>query len=93
MNFLTHRRKFIKTVALAGASVPIGLRHSFGAPAEQPPAPQIQTPLFGVHFSQASGKLSAWRKSAPFLANTVARWSPPQETLGGLRLPSGKPSG
>jgi hypothetical protein len=93
MHFLTHRRKFIKTVALASASMPIGLRHSSAAPAEQSPAPQIQTPRFGVHFSQASGKLSAWRKSAPFLANTVARRSPPPKTLGGLRLPPGKPSG
>ena len=93
MHFLTHRRKFIKTVALASASKPIGLRHSSAALAEQPPAPQIQNPLFGVHFSQASGKLSAWRKSAPFLANTVAWRSPPQETLGDLRPPSGNPSG
>ena len=73
MHFLTHRRKFIKTMALASASVPIGLRHSLGAPAEQPAAWQIQNPLFGVHFSPASGKLSAWRKGAPFLANAVAR--------------------
>ena len=73
MHFLTHRRKFIKTMALASASVPIGLRHSLGAPAEQPAAWQIQNPLFGVHFSPATGKLSAWRKDAPFLANAVAR--------------------
>jgi hypothetical protein len=73
MNFLTHRRKFIKTVALAGASVPIGLRHSLGTPAEQPPAPQLQHALFGVHFSPVSGKLSAWRKGAPFLSHAVAR--------------------
>jgi Melibiase len=73
MNFLTHRRKFIKTMALASASVPIGLRHTSGAPPEQPLAPQIQSPLFGVHFSTASGKLSAWRKGAAFLSNAVAR--------------------
>jgi hypothetical protein len=73
MQFLTHRREFIKTVALASASVPIGLRHSSAAPAEQSPAPQIQTARFGVHFSAASGKLSAWRKGAPFLSNAVAR--------------------
>ena len=60
-------------MALASASVPIGLRHSLGAPAEQPGAWQIQNRLFGVHFSPASGKLSAWRKGAPFLANAVAR--------------------
>jgi hypothetical protein len=73
MHFLTHRRKFIKTMALASASMPIGLRHSLGAPAEQPSVWQIQNPLFGVHFSPATGKLSAWRKDAPFLANAVAR--------------------
>ena len=73
MNFLTHRRTFIKTMALASASVPFGLRHTSGAPAEQSPAPQVQNPLFGVHFSPASGKLSAWRKGAAFLSDAVAR--------------------
>jgi hypothetical protein len=73
MNFLTHRCKFIKTMALASASVPFGLRHTSGAPAEQSPAPQVQNPLFGVHFSPASGKLSAWRKGAAFLSDAVAR--------------------
>jgi hypothetical protein len=62
MHFLTHRRRFIKTMALASASVPIGLRHAVGAPAAQLPAWQLQSPGFGVQFSQAFGKLSAWRK-------------------------------
>ena len=73
MNFPTHRRKFIKTMALASASVPIGLRHSLGAPAEEPTAWQIQNRIFGVHFSPASGRLVVWRKGAPFLSNAVAR--------------------
>jgi hypothetical protein len=73
MHFLTHRRRFIKTMALASASVPIGLRHGLGAPAAQLPAWQLQSPGFGVQFSPASGKLSAWRKAAPFLSNAVAR--------------------
>ena len=73
MHFLTHRRKFIKTMALASASVPIGLRHTSGAPAAQLRAWQLQSPGFGVQFAPASGKLSAWRKAAPFLSNAVAR--------------------
>ena len=73
MNLLTPRRKFIKTVALASASVPIGLRHSFGAAAEQPAAWQIQNRLFGVHFSPASGRLNAWRNGVPLLSNAFAR--------------------
>ena len=60
-------------MALAGASVPVGLRRTFGAAVGQPAAPQIQTALLGVHFAAASGKLSAWRKGAPLLANAVAR--------------------
>ena len=73
MHFLTHRRRFIKTMALASASVPIGLRHTSGAPAAQLPAWQLQSPGFGIQFSIASGKLSAWPKAAPFLSNAVAR--------------------
>ncbi len=60
-------------MALAGASVQVGLRRTFGAASGQAAAPQIQTALFGVHFATASGKLSAWRKGAPLLANGVAR--------------------
>ena len=60
-------------MALAGASVPVGLRHTFDAAAGQPAEPQIQTALFGVHFAATSGKLLAWRKGAPLLTNAVAR--------------------
>jgi hypothetical protein len=73
MHFMTPRRRFIKTMALASASVPVGLRHTFGAATGQPTAPQVQNALFGVHFAEASGKLSAWRKGAPLLTNAVAR--------------------
>ena len=73
MHFLTPRRRFIKTMALASASVPIGLRQALGAPAEQAAVPQVQNALFGIHFSPATGKLSAWRKGVPFLANAVSR--------------------
>src|ERR1035437_3723441 len=44
MNFLTHRRRFIKTMALASASVPIGLRDPGGGPAGELPAPHHPRP-------------------------------------------------
>ena len=73
MPLLTPRRRFIQTLALTAGSLPIGLRPSLAGPADQPGPWQIQRPLFRVHFSPLSGKLSVQRKGAPLLTNAVAR--------------------
>ena len=73
MNILTPRRRFIKAMALASASVPIGLPHSLGAPSEEPAEWDIQSRDFRVRFSPVSGKLMVWRHDSPVLNNAVVR--------------------
>jgi len=73
MNLLTPRRRFIQTILLAGASAPIGLRHSLGIAAENAGDCQIKDAVLGVHFSPESGKLEVWRRDSLFLSNAVAR--------------------
>ena len=70
---LTPRRKFIQTVAVAGASLPLQLRSA--EPAITPPAPpQLRNQFFEVLFDPATGKLDAWRKGGTvLLARAVAR--------------------
>ena len=72
-NLLTPRRSFIQTLALAGASVPIGLRHSLGAAAEEPGEWQLEEHDLRVRFSLASGKLDFRSRAAPVLSGAVAR--------------------
>ena len=69
-SFLTPRRSFIKTVALAGAVVPLGLRQGLAAAPEKP-SWQMQNDVFGARFDLDSGRLTVFRHGRPLLLNAV----------------------
>ena len=67
------RRKFIQTVAVAGASLPLQLRGAESLTAPSAP-PQLRNQFFEVLFDTATGKLHARRKGGDvLLAHAVAR--------------------
>ncbi len=71
MNNLTHRRNFLKTVAVAGAALPLGWNSS--APAAEPPDRQLQNRFLSLHFSPDTGRLDVWRRGKPLLSGAFAR--------------------
>lgn len=72
MNNHTPRRNFIKTVALAGASIPIAWPESPVAAADKPSF-QIQNRSIGLQYSLPRGELAVWRGDKPFLSGAFAR--------------------
>jgi hypothetical protein len=73
MHSLTPRRNFLKTVALAGAAMPLGLHASSQSVSLTPEKWHIQNQFLSVHFSQISGRFNVARNGAPFLSGAVAR--------------------
>ena len=72
MNSQTPRRTFIKTVALAGASIPIAWPEAPAAAADRPTF-QIQNRSIGLQYLLPRGEFAVWRGDKPFLSGAFAR--------------------
>ena len=66
------RRTFLKTMALAGAAIPIPSRNLSAADPPHPPSAQLENQYFSVHFDPATGRFSVWRQGGSALLVNAA---------------------